>query len=60
MIGPVLGPPLGGFITTYASWRWIFYLNVPVGLFGIALVFAYIQNFHGTTRRPFDAIGFEA
>ena len=34
MIGPVLGPPLGGFITTYFQWRWIFWINVPIGLLG--------------------------
>src|SRR5258707_3992436 len=37
MIGPLMGPPLGGFITTYASWHWIFLINVPIGLIGIVL-----------------------
>src|SRR5476651_1706912 len=37
LIGPVLGPPVGGFITTYASWHWIFIINVPIGLVGIVL-----------------------
>ena len=36
LIGPVLGPPVGGFITTYATWHWIFIINVPIGLLGIA------------------------
>jgi len=58
LIGPIVGPPVGGFITTYLSWRYIFFLNVPVGLFGMALVFGWIENFFGPTRRPFDAIGF--
>jgi EmrB/QacA subfamily drug resistance transporter len=58
LIGPIVGPPVGGFITTYLSWRYIFFLNVPVGLFGMALVFGLIQNFFGATRRPFDAVGF--
>ena len=34
LIGPVMGPPLGGFIVTYASWRWIFFVNVPIGVLG--------------------------
>ena len=38
MIGPLLGPPLGGFITTFASWHWIFLINVPMGIVGIVLV----------------------
>ena len=37
-IGPILGPPVGGFIVTYLDWRWIFYINVPIGLLGIVLV----------------------
>src|SRR6185437_12414793 len=39
LIGPIVGPPVGGFITTYLSWRYIFFLNVPVGLFGMAAIF---------------------
>ena len=38
LIGPIVGPPVGGFITTYASWHWIFLINVPIGLIGIVLV----------------------
>ena len=41
MIGPVLGPPVGGFITTFASWRWIFYLNLPIGIVGAVLVWFF-------------------
>jgi len=58
LIGPVIGPPVGGFITTYLSWRYIFFLNVPVGLLGMALVYALIQNGRGETRRIFDVLGF--
>jgi EmrB/QacA subfamily drug resistance transporter len=58
LIGPIIGPPVGGFITTYLSWRYIFYLNVPVGILGMALVFSWIRNFYGVTRRPFDVAGF--
>ena len=34
LIGPVIGPPLGGFIVTYWSWRWIFFINIPIGVLG--------------------------
>jgi EmrB/QacA subfamily drug resistance transporter len=44
LIGPMVGPPLGGFITTYGSWRWIFYLNVPIGALGLVLVALFIPN----------------
>ena len=42
--GAVIGPPLGGFITTYFSWHWIFLINVPIGLIGIVLVTRFIEN----------------
>jgi EmrB/QacA subfamily drug resistance transporter len=56
--GPMLGPPVGGFITTYASWRWIFLINVPIGVVGFVLVTIYVQNFRETERRPLDWVGF--
>jgi EmrB/QacA subfamily drug resistance transporter len=55
---PILGPPLGGLITTYTSWRWIFFLNVPLGLVALAFALALIPNVRGTGRRPFDWLGF--
>jgi EmrB/QacA subfamily drug resistance transporter len=58
MIGPVLGPPVGGFITTYASWRWIFFLNLPIGLVGAVLVFLFIENYREEQSPAFDWIGF--
>ena len=58
LVAPVLGPPVGGFITTYATWRWIFFLNVPLGLLALALVLWFIANDRGPERRPFDAVGF--
>ncbi len=58
LIGPICGPPLGGFITTYASWHWIFLINVPIGLVGIALATRYIANVHVERRDPFDFVGF--
>src|ERR1700761_4517449 len=58
LIGPIAGPPLGGFITTYFSWHWIFLINVPIGLIGIALSTRYIPNIRAEHRDPFDFIGF--
>ncbi|CAH2799805.1 MAG: Uncharacterized MFS-type transporter [uncultured Paraburkholderia sp.] len=54
---PVVGPPIGGFITTYASWRWIFLLNVPFGIAAIAVAFAIVPNLRGTERKPLDVVG---
>jgi MFS family permease len=57
-LGPVLGPPIGGFITTYFSWRWIFLVNVPLGLLGIVLVTLFFDNPKEETERPLDWLGF--
>src|SRR5437870_5587444 len=57
LAAPVIGPPVGGFITTYSSWRWIFYLNVPLGIIGIILAMLWINNDQGKTGR-FDWLGF--
>jgi EmrB/QacA subfamily drug resistance transporter len=57
LVGPVMGPPLGGFITTYASWHWIFLINVPMGLLGILLATRYIEDVRITTNDPFDLVG---
>jgi MFS family permease len=57
LAAPVIGPPVGGFITTYSSWRWIFYLNVPLGIIGIVLALVWIKNAPGHGRR-FDWLGF--
>jgi EmrB/QacA subfamily drug resistance transporter len=58
LIGPICGPPLGGFITTFASWHWIFLINVPIGLVGIALVSRFIPNAYAEQQDPFDVLGF--
>jgi EmrB/QacA subfamily drug resistance transporter len=58
MLGPVLGPPVGGFIVTYASWRWIFFLNVPIGILGLVLVSILIENYKEPETPPFDLYGF--
>jgi EmrB/QacA subfamily drug resistance transporter len=57
LIGPVVGPPLGGFITTYASWHWIFIINVPIGVAGIYLVTRYIDPVPVDHVAPFDGTG---
>ena len=58
LIGPVMGPPLGGFIVTYASWRWIFFINIPIGILGIILVNMLVGDLKETGRRPLDRTGF--
>ncbi len=58
LFAPVAGPPLGGFITGAASWRWIFYVNVPLGIAGMALVLAFIPNERARDPTAFDARGF--
>jgi EmrB/QacA subfamily drug resistance transporter len=58
LIGPICGPPLGGFITTYASWHWIFLINVPIGIVGMALASRFIANIRVERLDPFDFIGF--
>ena len=60
LVAPIIGPPLGGFITSYANWRWIFFINVPLGLLAIALALRFIPDIHDDERRPFDIPGFIA
>jgi len=59
MIGPILGPTLGGFLTEYYSWRWVFYINLPIGT---AVLFIILTLMPETEReeRPFDGLGFFA
>ena len=58
LVAPVLGPPLGGFITSYSSWRWIFYLNLPLGLLALFFAWRLIPDHRPSERKPFDAVGF--
>jgi MFS family permease len=58
LIGPILGPPIGGMIVTYLDWRWIFYINVPIGVLGFGLALAFIENTRAPTRQAFDVWGF--
>src|SRR6516162_2741809 len=58
MIGPTVGPIVGGFLTTYFSWRAIFYLNVPIGITGVVLALYLIENFRAPAPTRFDFRGF--
>ncbi|WP_218018808.1 MFS transporter [Novosphingobium rosa] len=58
MIGPILGPPVGGAIVTWLDWRWIFWINVPMGVLGIVLVGRFIADTAPETHTPFDRMGF--
>lgn len=58
LIGPVIGPPLGGFITTYLHWRWIFYINLPIGALGLFLTRNFIKNVIEADAPPLDRTGF--
>lgn len=58
LIGPVVGPPLGGLLTTWASWRWIFWINLPIGLLGMAAALAVLPEVREEDTPPFDGIGF--
>jgi EmrB/QacA subfamily drug resistance transporter len=57
LAAPLLGPPLGGFIATYASWHWIFFLNVPLGLAALVAALRLLPR-GKEPPRPFDGIGF--
>jgi EmrB/QacA subfamily drug resistance transporter len=58
LLGPVIGPPLGGFITTFVSWRWIFWINIPVGILGVYLASRYVANIKEEGLPPLDVKGF--
>jgi MFS family permease len=58
LIAPVIAPALGGFLTTYASWHWIFLINVPLGLIAAAVAFRVVSAPRDETGRPLDWLGF--
>ena len=57
-IGPLLGPTLGGWLVEYASWHWIFWINVPVGVLGVCAAWRWMPQNDQQPRRSFDGVGF--
>jgi MFS transporter, DHA2 family, multidrug resistance protein len=60
MMGPIVGPTLGGWLTANFDWRWCFYINLPVGALCALGVFTFIRHTRGSRRGPFDMFGFAA
>jgi EmrB/QacA subfamily drug resistance transporter len=58
LVGPILGPPVGGFFATYLSWPWIFWINVPLAAFGILVAARYLPQIKAQTQAAFDVAGF--
>lgn len=56
-VGLALGPPLGGILTRWLSWRWIFYVNPPVGAFGVLWAFRVLRDERRDIRQRFDPLG---
>ncbi|WP_426107790.1 DHA2 family efflux MFS transporter permease subunit [Massilia sp. TSP1-1-2] len=57
LIGPLLGPTVGGLIVHWTSWRVIFFVNVPVGMLALYLVYRYMPDYKADIRRPLDVVG---
>ncbi len=60
ILGPILGPALGGWLTENFSWRWVFYINLPIGILAFTGLYIYMDNDKGGLERPFDFLGFGA
>lgn len=58
MIGPTIGPIVGGLLVSYASWRWVFYLNIPIGVIGAVLGWYLFENYRAPAPNRFDIGGF--
>jgi len=58
MVGPIIGPSLGGYLTEYYNWRWIFYINLPIGLIAFAGILSSVPESKRDTGRSFDYFGF--
>jgi len=60
MVGPIMGPVLGGWLTENLTWRWVFYINLPIGILAYLGLYLYMENDEGGQQRPFDFLGFGA
>jgi EmrB/QacA subfamily drug resistance transporter len=58
LIGPILGPVIGGFLTTYVSWHWVFFINIPIGVIGVVLALRFISDIKMPRPAPLDILGF--
>jgi len=58
LLGPILGPVLGGLIVSNVSWRWIFFINVPIGIVALVLSFRFLPSSRGDRSHRLDAVGF--
>ena len=58
LIGPLVGPPIGGFITTYFDWRWVFWMNIPIGVLGIVVATRFMPDMAPEVAPPLDVKGF--
>ena len=60
IMGPIVGPGLGGWLTENLSWRWVFYINLPIGILAFLGVYLFMERDRGGLQRPFDFLGFGA
>jgi DHA2 family multidrug resistance protein len=58
ILGPILGPAIGGYLTEHLSWRWCFYINLPVGIIALLGVWLFISHDEKPRAKPFDFLGF--
>lgn len=58
MIGPILAPTIGGYLTEYYDWRWVFFINIPIGMLAVAGIIRYVPRINDMVRPKFDAFGF--
>lgn len=58
MVGPILGPTLGGYLTEFYNWRWVFYINLPFGIMALLGIMAFVPETLRDRNRPFDFFGF--